>query len=59
MEDEAQEHESLSCVRSRHSWKDGWICDHCGKRKADLVELKNAIRKRKDDMARKGEVPYA
>ena len=30
----------LSCCKPRHKWTDGWICEHCGKRKADLEEFK-------------------
>lgn len=30
----------LSCKKLRHKWSDGWICDYCGKMKADLEEFK-------------------
>ena len=30
----------LSCKNLWHKWTDGWICDNCGKKKADLEEFK-------------------
>jgi len=30
----------LSCKRLRHKWDDEWVCEYCGKSKADLEEFK-------------------
>ena len=30
----------LSCSKQRHKWSNGWVCDNCGKMKADLEEFK-------------------
>jgi len=32
-----------SCMGPKHIWKDGWVCDHCGKMKADIEEFKKSI----------------
>jgi len=39
-DDEMVRNVVLSCKKLRHKWTDGWICDYCGKRKADLEEFK-------------------
>jgi len=40
-DDEMVRNVVLSCKKLRHKWTDGWICDYCGKRKADLEEFKH------------------
>ena len=27
-------------VRDRHHWKDGWMCERCGMRRADYEDMK-------------------
>jgi hypothetical protein len=32
--------------RLRHRWTDGWICDYCGKRRADIEKFKYNLKKK-------------
>src|SRR6056297_3196948 len=31
---------AISCTKKRHYWKDGWVCEHCGKKRSDVEEAR-------------------